>query len=200
MAGTPKKRLRKILASIDEDGLIPEDRRFCDLYVRDHDLHKAIRMAYGSSRNAQKLITRPEIIAALKRREDYISTRFKCTTEWMVDQLSYIAGARHRDFYDEEGKPIPTHLLPDYADAALAGIDIEERFEKDSDGNRVPYRILKYRFHNKNEAIVVLMRHKGVDHAPSAEGRDRLKELVEVFKAGPVKLTIEGEIEDPKKK
>ena len=188
--------MRKILAALDEDGLIPEDRRFCDLYVQNHDLHKAIRIAYGGPRNAQKLISRPEIVAAIKRREDYISTRFKCTTEWMVDQLSYIAGARHRDFYDEEGKPIPTHLLPDYADAALAGIDIEERFEKDSDGNRVPYRILKYRFHNKNEAIVVLMRHKGVDHAPSAEGRDRLKELVEVFKAGGVsrdKPALEGQ-------
>jgi phage terminase small subunit len=186
--GSPEKRFRKIL--LDDEGLNPQERRFVDRYVIHHVARRAMEEAYGlaSGHNLQRLITKPEIISAIKRRENEISERFNLTAEWVVQQLTYIAGARHRDLYDKEGNPIPIHELPDYADAALAGVEYEDIWEKDEDGKKVRVgRILKYRHYNKNESAALLMRHLGIDHGSMREGRDRLKELVEVFKAGPVK-------------
>jgi phage terminase small subunit len=199
VAGSPKKRLRKILAAVDEEGLDPETRLFCDYYVQHHDLHKAIRQAYGGSRNAQKIITRPEVIAAIKRREEYVKNRFQLSTEWIVQQLLYKSGARKRDLFDEEGNLLPVTQWPDYLDAAISSIDFEDLYEKDEDGKRKKVgKVLKCRFYNTNESDALLMRHLGIDHMPSQEGRDRLHELVQVFKAGPVPRLETSKTEEKK--
>lgn len=190
-----------MLAAMDEEGLTPEERKFVEFYDQHHDPHKALRQAYGTDhhRSLQKLINKPEVMAAIKRRQDYASQRFNLSKEWVIQQLMYKSGARKRDLYDEQGNVLPVNEWPDYLDAAISSIDFEDLYEKDDGGKRQKVgKTLKVRFYNTNESDALLLRYLGVDHGSSSSGRDRLKEILSVCQAGPVPRAIEGEVVEKK--
>jgi phage terminase small subunit len=191
--------MRKLLAAMDEEGLTPEYRRFVDFYCQHLDGHKAVRQAFDRPRSLQSVINKPEVMEAISRRQKATSDRFKLSKEWLVQELVYVVGARRRDLFDEEGNSLPVPEWPDYLDAAIASVDFEDLMEKDEEtGKRHKTgNVIKVRFNSKTEAGSLLMRHLGIDHMPSAEGRDRLKEVMAVFQAGPVPRetpAIEGEV------
>jgi hypothetical protein len=202
MPGTPVKRLRNLLT--DEDGLTPAEQKFVSRYLIHSDAIRAMREAFGDTRhNSKKLLTKPEIVAVLRRELAARKERYTLQADWVLAELAMLIRTRWRDFFYEDGTPIPVHLLSDEADAALASIDFEDKFEWDEDdsGKKVRKKsgeIIKYRRYSKTEALALALRNLGIDHAPSAEGRDRLKEMMVVFQAGPVPRQIEGETTEKK--
>ena len=71
-----------------------------------------------------RLYTKANVQAALEAGYKERQTRTQVTAEDTVRELSRLAHADIRKFYDEQGQLIPIHLLPDDLAACIASIEI----------------------------------------------------------------------------
>ena len=121
---------------------------------------KDLRMNRSS---VTKLLRDPRIA---KRIQEIQAAEFQdlgITAERVKEELARVAFASAAGLFDEEGRLIPVHELPDDVAATITGIDVEvqQKMRKDDDGNLVAEDVVtkKIKRADKMAALALLARH-----------------------------------------
>ena len=145
--------------------LTARERRFVEEYLVDlMGEHAAIRAGYSPKTarvQASQVLTRPNIQAALEAGYKERQARMNVTADTTVRELSRLAHADIRQFYDPQGQLIPIHLLPDDLAACIASIEVVVRRNRTS-GDGTTETVHKVRLWSKPQALELLGRHQGL--------------------------------------
>lgn len=158
-------------------GLTEKQAEFALQVVRLGDANRAYRAAYDVSKmsvsavwsEARKLLDNPQITLRIAELQEVATRRLEVTVERIALETARIAFFDIRDLMDEEGRPIPMHLLPEDIARAIAGVDVKEiKLEGVTVGE-----VKKYRIAPKGEALALLMKWKKmIGDKPGEEERD----------------------------
>lgn len=96
----------------------------------------------GAAVQANKLLKRPEIRAAIQKIIDARAAKAGVKLERVLEELALIAFVDPREFYDLDGDLIPVHALPENVARALAGFEVEELVTKRSIVKKIRYEKL----------------------------------------------------------
>lgn len=102
---------------------------FADHWLVEQNVTKAAVMAGYSEKTAGKIGHRlfhdPLIQTYINERRGKIQEKLHLTQEMVIAELWKVAKVDIRQFFDDNGRPIPVQDLPDEAAAAMAGIEVE---------------------------------------------------------------------------
>lgn len=144
---------------------------------------EAARRAGISSIPTRELVR--ETILDLRQRQ---LEQVDVTPDMLVLQLARFAMHDMRRAYDLDGKLLPpTDWDNDFA-AGIGGIDVEQRTERNGPNREdvETYHIVKIRTKPSVQAAVELLKYL-TQGGGRPKNSDKLKELISVFNAGPVK-------------
>lgn len=146
--------------------LSERSQRFVDEYVVDLNATRAaIRAGYSAASaysQGHRLLKNAEVAAAIAAAKRARAKRLAISADRVLQELARLAYFDIRRTVDENGAPIPLHLLDGDTAAAIAGVEVVEQFEM-VDGERVPTGLLKkYRVFDKNTAVGNMMKHLGL--------------------------------------
>lgn len=152
--------------------LTSKQKRFCNEYLVDHNAKRAMIAAGYSAKTAEvtgsKMLRVVKVKAYLAEKERKIEKKLEITAERTLREVARIAFGDARQFFDKEGKLIPIHLLNDDAAAALAGMEVEEVFDKTRKGLQIGV-LKKIKRYDKLPALNILAKHfKIFEEAPPA--------------------------------
>lgn len=148
-----------------------KQKKFCIEYLASHNAKRAAIKAGYSVRSAEvtgcKLLRHPKVKAYLDEKHEKIEKKLEITAERTLREVARIAFGDARQFYDAEGKLIPIHLLNDDAAAALAGMEVEEVFDKVMKGTQIGL-LKKIKRYDKLPALNILAKHFKIFEEPPA--------------------------------
>lgn len=139
----------------------PKQKRFIDEYVIDFNgTAAAIRAGYSPTSAkviANELLTKPDIYAEVQAKIEAMTNKADITKERILLEMRRLALFDVRSLYDENGHPLPVHLLSDDAAAAINGLDVV------SVGNAELGigQVMKYKIPDKNKALESLAKILG---------------------------------------
>lgn len=135
----------------------------CQHYVMHGSLLRASKDLKMGRVTVSKLLKDPRIA---KRIQEIQAAEFQdlgITAERVKEELARVAFASAAGLFDEEGRLIPVHELPDDVAATITGIDVEvqQKMRKDDDGNLVAEDVVtkKIKRADKMAALALLARH-----------------------------------------
>jgi len=135
----------------------------CQHYVMHGSILKATKDLKMGRVTVSKLLRDPRIA---KRIQEIQAAEFQdlgITAERVKEELARVAFASAAGLFDEEGRLIPVHELPDDVAATITGIDVEvqQKMRKDEDGNLVAEDVVtkKIKRADKMAALALLARH-----------------------------------------
>lgn len=125
--------------SVDEYGLSPAQRLFADTWlVCDNVTQAAMKAGYAAkSAHSQgsRLLKHGKVKAYLDQKRTAVVTKadkkFDITIDRVLLELSRIAFGDIRQIFDDKGQLKPVHELTDDVAAAIASIEVEERYSRD---------------------------------------------------------------------
>jgi len=95
-----------------------------------------------------------------------------------VSRMTYYDPAQ---LVDGIGNPVPLHRLPEEIRAAIQGVEIQERFDKD-EGKTVTY---KYKLCDRNSSVDKLMRYMGLFERDNKQNANAFSEmLAQIYREG----------------
>lgn len=113
----------------DKDGLTPLDRAFAmqflvdlnaaNAYIRARHPVKVSRATANT--NSWKLMKRPGVQALISAHRDKAMAKAELSVEQTLDKLRQFLMYDPRKLFDEQGKQLPLHMLPDDLAAACVG-------------------------------------------------------------------------------
>ena len=141
--------------------LTTKERRFVEEYLIDFNgTAAAIRAGYSdrtaaniASENLRKLHIQAEIQGSLQN----LTNKTDITKERILLEMRRLALFDVRSLYDENGHPLPVHLLSDDAAAAINGLDVVSIGNSDVGVGQV----MKYKIPDKNKALESLAKILG---------------------------------------
>lgn len=149
----------------DAPKLTEKQKRFADEYLIDLNATAAYKRAgysgdgnvaeAASSRLLSNVKVKQYIDGRMKDREN----RTEITQDRVLQEYAKLAFLDPRRFYDESGALIPINELPADVAAALAGVDVTDSFDKES--NAV-ITTKKVKFIDKKGALDSVARHLGM--------------------------------------
>ena len=118
-----------------------QHEKFCRNYVLfDNGTKAAIDAGYAekSARHqASRLLTNDNIKARVaelrKGMHQKADKDFNITVERVLEEYAKLAFFNPKELFDDEGKPIPIHMLKDDVAAVIAGLDIQDVYEWDDE-------------------------------------------------------------------
>lgn len=148
------------------NGLSDMQRAFVREYLVDLTAGAAARRAGYSSATANQQgyamlrnpLIRAEVDAALAVRK---ASNF-ITQERVLTELARIAFFDPRRLLDDDGNPIPLHLLDADTAAVIGALEIEDLFEGRGEGRRPVGVVRKYKIADKMAALTNVMKHLGM--------------------------------------
>lgn len=142
--------------------LTSKQKRFCDEYLVDHNATRAaIRAGYsrkGAEVTGSQLLRNPKCKAYLADKQRKMEKKLEISAERTMLELARIAFGDARQFYDDKGNLIPVHKLSDDAAASLAGMEVEEVFDKSRKGFQTGI-LKKIKRYDKLPALNMLAKH-----------------------------------------
>ncbi len=151
--------------TIEQTPLSVKQQRFCDEYLLDMNATRAALAAGYSKSTAMsgQLMNTPAIAAYLDERLKAASAGFEVSHKMIVAELAKIAFANIGNYFADDGKLKPMHLLTDNEKAALWNLKVTEH----KDGSTT----VQLRLCNKLSALEKLAKHTGFYKAlQKAEG------------------------------
>ncbi len=148
-------------------GLNKQKNRFAIFareYIKDFNGTRAAIAAGYSKKTAKskanqlltKVDLREQIQKALKKRNEKV----ELSAEWVVKELMAVAGTDLRRAYDKQGNLLPVHEMPDDVAKAIAGIEVDDLFEKYRGPNSKRIgTTTKIKRYDKTRALELLGRH-----------------------------------------
>ena len=178
------RRRRPRLPVRPDHPLTKREHSFVAEYLVDlNGAQAAIRAGYkpkNAVSQASRLSTKANVQAALEAGYKERQNRTQVTADTTVRELSWLAHADIRTFYDEQGQLIPIHKLPDDLAACIASVEVVRRRVVTVDGARVSAPagptvgqsssesdrtievIYRIKLWNKPQALELLGRHQGL--------------------------------------
>lgn len=161
-----------------------DDTSFVPKHVREARAARAKREAAEAraANPAPPLIKKPPVDLRSVTNEDIESI--------LVAQLVFDA----RRLYREDGTPISLQEVDDVTALALSGIEVDELFEPGE--NRGDPRInigiaKKFKVSDRIRAAELVLKYRGALEGGKPKGTDRLQDVIDAMKAGPVKKKSE---------
>ena len=143
--------------------LAPKHRRFVDEYLVDLNGTKAaIRAGYSkkSARiTASKLLTNPNIAAAVLELRDKLAGKIELTAERTLEEISRLAFFNPQTLFDKDGAPLPIDKLSPAAAAAIASIKVNEIYTGQGEDRKFVGYTKEYRLHSKTDSLNMLGRY-----------------------------------------
>lgn len=147
--------------------MTPKQQRFVEEYLIDLNATQAAIRAGYSEKTAysigQENLTKPEIAKAIETNQSKRSEKVGLTAERVLQELSKIVFFDPRKLFDEGGNPIHVSALDDDTAGAIGGVDVQEEYDRDEEGNKVLIGyVKKYKVWDKNSALEKAMKHLGI--------------------------------------
>lgn len=116
-------------------GLTAKQDAFCFEAAKLGDGNKAYRQAYDASgmkpesvrAEVSKLMRNPLIVDRIEGYRAQFEAKLDVTIERIARELACVGFSKISDLYDDEGRPIPLHLLPDAVGRAVQSVTLVER-------------------------------------------------------------------------
>lgn len=141
-------------------------RAFVREYLVDLSAGRAARRAGYSAATADQaghaLRRHPIIRAAIDAELDTRKAATQVTQERVLTELARIAFFDPRRLLDDDGNPIPLHLLDADTAAVIGALEIEDLFEGRGEARRPVGVVRKYKTADKMAALTNLMKHLGM--------------------------------------
>jgi len=109
-----------------------------------------------------KLLTKPDVQAYLKKREEALQEKLELTTERVLRELARLSFFDVRKLFNADGTLKAPSELDDDTAAAIASIESEELFEGTGDNRKWKGMVRKVRAFNKHGALQDAMKHLGL--------------------------------------
>lgn len=132
-----------------------------------------------------KLLTKPDVQAYLKQREQALQEKLEITTERVLRELARIAFSDKRKLYREDGTLKSPHEWDDDTAAAVAGIKVHELFDYEDGKHTKVGEAKEVRLYDKNSALGNAMKHLGL----FKENNDQLGDAIGRAIIVPAKAT-----------
>lgn len=137
--------------------------QFVKRYAQDFDGHKAameclpVNTSSSARSRACRVLERPEVQEALRME---LRDRFDASdasVDMILREFYYIGRASARDLFNPDGSMIPLHRLPKHIAGTVKKFKLEQRIEKDEDGNTVAtIQNATVELHSKDTALTRL--------------------------------------------
>lgn len=157
--------------------LNPRQRAFADAYACDPERNATrayIAVGYAARGNAAevcaaRLLRNVQVAAYVKQREaearEHAEERYQVTQDNVLAELAGITYSDPADLYDEEGKLLPIHQIPERARRAIASIE----YGKDG---------VKIKFWSKTAGADMLAKHLNLYEQHQKAGLGEVGELM----------------------
>lgn len=167
----------------DKDGLNLRESLFCRLYIinRGNGRQAAEGAGYHGDCNkrACQLLSNDRVAAVIRREGARLVAKAELKAERVIEELTRIAFFDVRRLFRADNSLIPMTELDEVTASGIAGIVVRK-------GG------LRLRFHSKIHAIDLLGQFLKLWDGRGDAGSDRLNEVMEAFRKGPVgKETIQ---------
>ena len=133
--------------------LTPKQQKFVDEYLIDLNATQAAIRAGYSAKTAgwigQKLVAKSHISESIRKRRDALSKKTEVSQERIVLEMKRLALFDVRNFFRDDGTPIPIKELSDDAAAAIVGLDVVSIGNSESGIGQV----IKYKLPDKNKSL-----------------------------------------------
>jgi phage terminase small subunit len=146
--------------------------QFCRHYVAHGNAERACQQVGYHPDNARHLQIKPHIAARITELSDTLLKASDITAKRVMLELGRVAFSDMRKLYRPDGAMVPIHELDDDTAAAIAGLEFEERLEKETreevdlvtgEVTQVkdwkPVRTVKVKRFGKDAALTTLAKH-----------------------------------------
>ena len=140
-----------------------KQQSFCREYLVDLNATQAAIRAGYSPRTAasigQENLKKPEIQEAIQGLIEERSRRVEVTSDMVIEELARLAFVDIGKLYDESGKLLPVHEIPEGVRRAVLGIDVFEETEGRGEAKELVGLTKKVRVADKIRALELLGKH-----------------------------------------
>lgn len=146
--------------------LTEKQEAFCQSYLIDFNGSRAAKdagySAESSAQEASRLLTNVKIQARINALRVEMGKGFNITRERIAQEYARIAFFDIRKIHDEDDALKPVKEFSDDEAAAIAGIETEDIWDRDADGNRIKIgRLRKVKVTDKRGALDSLAKLMG---------------------------------------
>jgi phage terminase small subunit len=149
--------------------LSARQERFCTTYFETGNAVEAYRSAYGTQAQrstvgpkAYRLLAEPKVRNRVQELRDQAAEDAVVSVAAILQELKRVALFDPRSIVGDNGVLLPIDQMPSDAAAAIASIEVEERYEGEGPGRKWIGRTSKLRFWNKVDALDKAMKHLGL--------------------------------------
>ena len=196
---TKRATAKKPKAGTSKESAEQRKRLFVEAYIVNGGNGKQAAIAAGfapkaAAQQASRLLTDANVSHLIRERRQQIAEKMELTTERTLREVARLAYFDPRKLLDNTGRPKALSELDDDTAAAIAGIEVVDKFDDAAPGTkeRLPSTVIKYRLADKNAALDKAMKHLGLfkeDNKQKSllEGVDRatLQAIVERLRGAP---------------
>jgi len=133
--------------------LTKKQQKFVDEYLIDlNATQSAIRAGYSAKTAGwigQQLLVKTHISECIRKRRDALSKKTEVSQERIILEMKRLALFDVRNFFRDDGTPIPIKELSDDAAAAIVGLDVVSIGNSESGIGQV----IKYKLPDKNKSL-----------------------------------------------
>lgn len=156
-------------------------RRYCDAWLTNgQNGTKAYLAVFNTNKptcasaGASRLMRRPDVKAYIELMRQYhseeILNHLAVTRQRILDEESKLAFIDVRNMFDSEGEFLPPRLWPEEVARAIAGLDVDQRWDKENEKWKYTYKI---KLSDKGRALGRLETVMGMNKADGLQDDDR---------------------------
>lgn len=165
---------------VDPSGLTEKEAKFALEYLVDLNKTQAYLRTYENASyetamaNSAKLMKKQRVRDAIQKEMDARASRTLITADRVIHELSKLAFSNSKHYYNEDGSPIPPHMLDDNLAAAVQEYDGEKNKLKLADKKSSLELLGKHLvlFTEKQKIEGDITHHTGVLVAPKSTSID----------------------------
>lgn len=160
----------------DSDDLSLREALFASLYiVHRNGKEAAARAGYRGDlgKRASQLLKTPRVAAVIERDRQKLLDKLEVKKERVLSELAAIAFSDIRNLFSPDGSLKNPHELDRHTASSISVFEVR-------------HGSTKIRLHSKIQALDLCGRYLKIWEGAGNSGGDRLKELLDAFKAGPV--------------
>ena len=163
---------KRVKAGRSAQSVADRRRLFVEAYLTNghNGAQAAIAAGFGAKhakRQAVRVLAEPAVRSVINARSRQVAEVAEITTEAWAREVRAVAFSRPGQLLKADGSTIPLHELPDHVQAALSSVNISK------DGS-------KYRFWDKNTALVTMAKHLGLFEKDETQTHKNLRVVVEL--------------------
>jgi phage terminase small subunit len=176
---------------LDDDGLTAKEAKVLDCYARRgfKGRKRALREAgYVCPVGFDTLFfSAPVIVAVVERLQREKAKRRELSSQWVAEELAKICRFKISDLYHDDGTLKEPHELDEDTASAIQSVSYSRPLF-DKDGNELwSGGLNEYKAVGKADALRLAMQHLNMLNSGGPQQKDRLDEVIEAMRQGPVK-------------